>query len=144
MSPLAPTGFGTIVPSIVTTFTKVGLTPGTNYWGHVRDSCSATERSAWATIPFQTMHATGVTNVTGNDFDMNVYPNPVKEVLTVEIAGTTGNAQVQLYDVTGKLIRTIDMHSNKANIEMNGLAAGMYLVRYTDSEHTQTVKVTKN
>ncbi|RYD55699.1 MAG: fibronectin type III domain-containing protein, partial [Sphingobacteriales bacterium] len=47
-----PTGAGT--PVTGTTYTKSGLTPGTNYYAHVRGRCSGISTSNWLHIPFAT------------------------------------------------------------------------------------------
>ena len=77
-------------------------------------------------------------------FVVEAYPNPVSDVLTVHIYGATGNnATVTIADVTGKVIRMVSVEDNKAQISMNGLAQGVYLVKYADSKQSQTIKVNK-
>ena len=74
------------------------------------------------------------------------YPNPVKDELTVKINGThDGAGQLQLMDIAGKVIRTITTtaNTNMLNVSMDGLQAGIYLLRYSDGMHKQTIRVTK-
>ena len=121
-----------------------GLTAATLYYAHVRDSCSATSLSAWVTIPFYTLAPAGVNNVSNTDFSITAFPNPVKDEVTLVINGITASAgNVQLMDISGKLIKADVTNAHKLSMSMNGLPAGIYLVRYTDAGHTQTIKINK-
>jgi hypothetical protein len=51
-----PTGSGT--NTTATSTSPTGLTAGTTYYAHVRDSCGAGSFSAWSTIPFTTLSST--------------------------------------------------------------------------------------
>jgi hypothetical protein len=83
-------------------------------------------------------------NVKGGTFTVEAYPNPVSEVLTVKVFGTVGsNGTVSISDATGKVVKVIAVAGNETRIEMGGLAQGMYLVKYSDDNHSQTIKVNK-
>jgi hypothetical protein len=82
--------------------------------------------------------------VKSGTFTVEAYPNPVRELLTVKVYGQrSGDATISITDVTGKLIRTVSVAADKTEINMNGLAQGFYLIRYSDSERSQTIKVNK-
>ncbi|RYZ43143.1 MAG: T9SS type A sorting domain-containing protein, partial [Sphingobacteriales bacterium] len=83
--------------------------------------------------------------VKGNQvFEMNAFPNPVKDVLTVSISGNMGaNAVVTLSDVSGRVIKMLDLASSQVQIDTRNLAAGVYFIRYQDADKSETVKVTK-
>jgi hypothetical protein len=77
-------------------------------------------------------------------FTVEAYPNPVSDMLTVKVFGAPGNnASVNLTDVTGKLIKTVVIADNQAEINMTGLAQGVYLIKYSDSKQSRTIKVNK-
>ncbi len=137
-----PTDNGTATTA--STYNATGLTPTTSYYAHVRDSCGATSLSAWVTIPFTTLNPAGVHTIPNNNFGITAFPNPVKVELTVNIAGVAGNyGQVQLMDMSGRVINTVPANGNTLSISMNGLSSGIYFVRYIDATHTQTIKITK-
>ena len=120
-----------------------GLTPGTAYFAYVYDSCSAISSSAWATAPFTTAN-TGINNIAAGSFSITAFPNPVKDELYINITGANGKAgSVQLMDISGRVIRTVVANTSAVNISMNGLPSGVYIVRYTDAVHTQTIKINK-
>ena len=82
--------------------------------------------------------------VKGGAFTVEAYPNPVSEVLTVKVYGNAAaNATVTVTDVTGKVVRVVSVENNQASIKMGSLAHGTYMVKYSDSEHTQVIKVNK-
>jgi len=132
--------------SSVTTANTVNisaLTYGTSYYAHVRDSCYAGYLSSWVTIPFVTSPA-AVSNITAGNFEITAYPNPTKGAITIDIKGTQDNDAVAiLTDITGKMIRSLSANMSSFNIDMSSMPAGIYLLRYTDSKHNQTIKVNK-
>jgi len=82
--------------------------------------------------------------VKSGTFTVQAYPNPVGEMLTVQVFGEQGaDARISINDITGKLIRTIAVTADKTLINMSGMAQGMYLIQYTDATHSQTIKVNK-
>jgi hypothetical protein len=77
-------------------------------------------------------------------FTVEAYPNPVSEKLTIQVyGGSDQNATVAITDVTGKVMKVVSVVNGKAEVNMSGLASGVYLVKYTDSNHSQTIKVNK-
>ncbi|RYZ52688.1 MAG: T9SS type A sorting domain-containing protein [Sphingobacteriales bacterium] len=77
-------------------------------------------------------------------FVVEAFPNPVNQVLTVTIFGSQGeNATISIMDLTGKLIKLEHVAGGKAEVNMNGIAPGTYLLKYVDSEHSQSLKINK-
>gem|GEM_PF-1056300 len=125
--------------------TAIGLTCNTLYYVHVRVHCGGGIVSPWFTDTFSTKPCfLSVQVVNGNPFDVQAYPNPARDVVTVQVSGVLGNnRQVELTDVTGKVIAKVKMLTDKVDVSMNNLAAGIYLIRYSDDTHTQVIKVNK-
>ena len=141
MIPTDPTGPGT--GTTASTYTATGHTALTTYYAHVRDSCGATSLSAWVTIPIVTTAPAGVASVASGDFNVSAFPNPVKDELTIKIIGAGSVGQVELIDISGKMIRTVHTDNSEINMSMNGLPSGIYFIRYIDATHTQTIKISK-
>ncbi len=80
----------------------------------------------------------------GTSFNVEAYPNPVTDVLTVRLIGTpAANSTAAITDVTGKIIKSISLSGSSTEINMGGLAKGIYLVKYSDAAHSQTIRITK-
>ncbi len=139
--PADPTGPGTF--TTFNTYVASSLMPATTYYFHLRTSCFS-QSSPWTSVSFTTLDIpTGVANVNGDNTLVNVYPNPVNNAAIVEISNAGENAQVQLTDISGRVLQTIAVKDGKAEVNMDGLAAGMYLVKYTDNAHSQLIKIVK-
>ena len=88
-------------------------------------------------------HISGVMEVERDPKAITLYPNPVGEVLTVEIS-SDNISRVELYDVFGKLVATLSPEGTTANIHVGYLPAGVYMVRTTlRNGSVQTGKVMK-
>ncbi len=75
---------------------------------------------------------------------VEVYPNPVKNMLAIRLAEQPlAPIQAQLLDVKGKLLKTISLQSQQVSVDMAGLPAGIYMLRYFDNAQMQTIKITK-
>jgi hypothetical protein len=72
-----------------------------------------------------------------------LYPNPVQNILNIE--NSQSNIQeVQLYDLTGRLLTRIRPDRNFANVDFSNLSNGIYLLKVTSDEKTITKKIIKN
>ena len=126
-----------------TSIPVTGLTSGTAYYAYVYDSCAAGSTSGWATVPFTTA-STGINNINTGDFNITAFPNPVKDELNVNIAGANGKTgQVQLMDISGRIINTAVANTNTLTISMRGMPSGVYILRYINAERTQAIKINK-
>jgi hypothetical protein len=80
---------------------------------------------------------------------LNVYPNPLKETLTVTFAATsiTGKINVRLIDFSGKLIQSEELDGNARTFEtqMNvaDLYPGMYLLEIENAGNRVVRKLIK-
>jgi hypothetical protein len=77
-------------------------------------------------------------------FTVEAYPNPAHDMVNVSVYGDMGNnATVTITDLSGKVLQQVSMSGNTAGIQLNGLASGIYLIKYTDDKQSQTLRVTK-
>lgn len=76
---------------------------------------------------------------------VNVYPNPTDEVLNIDLSSvTTEEVSVQLFDLTGKLLATVDNQAGKKlEINMSNLAKGIYQVVLKSASASSTQRVVK-
>lgn len=77
------------------------------------------------------------------DFEANVFPNPLEEVLNIE-ASAYENVKFFLYDAQGKLVREDKLSAELSTIELSELAAGAYSLLLTKAnQNLKTFKLIK-
>lgn len=87
---------------------------------------------------FKPGRATGVASVNKNNY--SIYPNPVSNRLNVANAD---GADYTVFDVTGRVMSTGRLNSNKAGINTETLAPGTYLLHLGKDGASDKVKFTK-
>lgn len=88
--------------------------------------------------PSNTVLITGVDEVYVTA--IHIFPNPVKEVLTIEnTAGTT--LDVEVYSQFGKLVNSVKSREENILLHMSGLGSGVYFLVIRSAEYKSTRKV---
>ncbi|MBS1586104.1 MAG: SBBP repeat-containing protein [Bacteroidetes bacterium] len=141
----------------VTQFHGTGTFPG-NYSGayeFITPSVSWDAGNHWWSISFPITGFSGfyihsgnfplqLKTVERNGCSLAAYPNPVTDKVTIEVSGTrSANSRISITDLSGKLLMTVPVSGNKAVADITPLASGMYLIRYSDDQRNETVKITK-
>ena len=75
--------------------------------------------------------------------DVNVYPNPVTEVLNIQLNKDGAGSVVKLYNQSGVLVRTLLMNGTSGVIPVRGLAAGLYYLHINTREVITIRKIVK-
>ena len=87
---------------------------------------------------------TGIQNSTGHEFNVDIYPNPANDVLTV----TTGNVihSIMITNLTGQVIYNNEINSGQVNINTSGFDNGIYLltVHTKNGIFTRKISIVKN
>lgn len=72
------------------------------------------------------------------------YPNPVSDVLTIDLTGVIGGGMISILTIEGKVVQTQNTSGNSmATINLSHLAKGIYLCRYSSTSEIKTVKIIK-
>ena len=81
--------------------------------------------------------------VEDNTFDgFNYFPNPVKDVLTLESPMTIDS--IEILNVLGQRIMTIESQNTTQNIDMSNVQSGAYFVKVSIGNQTKTIRILKN
>ena len=67
----------------------------------------------------------------------NFYPNPATDNFTIDF-GEEGNFKIDIYDVSGKSMKSVQANSDKTSINLTGFKPGTYYVRTTEQETNET------
>jgi hypothetical protein len=78
--------------------------------------------------------------------DLSLYPNPNNGNFNLNfVSDGTGSANLLVADITGKTVAnqtlTLTEGENNIPVSLDGVAPGIYLVRFTVGENTYTQKV---
>lgn len=76
---------------------------------------------------------------------VTIYPNPTKGILKVDISGVDKfeNAQISLYDLTGKLLQQWTSISQSNVIDLAGQTPGMYIMQIAYNGQVSRWKIIK-
>ena len=69
-----------------------------------------------------------------------LYPNPTNNLITLNIEGYDGLINIEVYDLTGKLLKT----SNNTTVLMQEYAKGIYVLKVAYGDRTKELKVVKD
>ncbi len=77
--------------------------------------------------------------------DYRIYPNPVKETLSISYSGN-GPVNVELFDVNGRLLGSKQRIISSEKISFKDRSKGIYLIKVTDNNNKElkTISVIKN
>lgn len=93
----------------------------------------ASNNSACITV---TRGTTGINEIA--EGEINVFPNPASTYVTVANAE---NAQVSVFDMSGRMVANVESASANETINVANLAKGMYIVRIVDGQNVTTKKI---
>ncbi|WP_125932463.1 T9SS type A sorting domain-containing protein [Hymenobacter glacialis] len=68
---------------------------------------------------------------------LSIYPNPATATVTVETAKPT---RISVLDLSGRVVRTTAIAQRRQNLDLNGLASGVYLVRAQGADGSAAVQ----
>ncbi|WP_124981792.1 T9SS type A sorting domain-containing protein [Nonlabens xiamenensis] len=86
---------------------------------------------------FSTLSVDGIAN---EQADWSIYPNPVDEILNVEVQET---ARYNIYDITGAVLMTGVVEQNKPQLNIAELRSGMYFFSIELSGKREVKKIIK-
>jgi hypothetical protein len=89
---------------------------------------------------FDVKGATGIKEQ--SDRQVNIYPNPASEQLFIELNDISRNLDVEIYNMTGQLIKNEIFH-NISTIEMDvsGLTKGIYILKLNTDKETFNTRI---
>jgi autotransporter-associated beta strand protein len=79
----------------------------------------------------------------GNASVITVYPNPVSDMLTIQLGTLNTGAIMELYNAGGVLVKTDRLVNSTTTLSVKILPAGLYYVRIKNGETTVTHKIVK-
>jgi hypothetical protein len=122
--------------STTNSYTITNLEGNTDYEIQVQANCGNGNLSDWSAAI--TAHTTNVGIENWLENSIVLFPNPAREYVDIRIDGDVNVTNMEVFDVYGKLINTVNVIDNPTRINVNGLADGMYFVRVTTDKGAVT------
>jgi len=79
------------------------------------------------------------TTIQENTNSINLYPNPTNNLITIDIEGNNKPFNVEVYDFTGRLLKT----TNNTTISLKDYPKGIYLLNVAYGDRVEQVKVVR-
>ncbi|MGB4960067.1 MAG: CHRD domain-containing protein, partial [Saprospiraceae bacterium] len=109
----------------------------TNPSGEIRGQITKTPD-----CPFQS----AVIDLGSQSFELDVFPNPVSNMLKVRFDGDQKlfqNTTIQIRDLSGKLLFTQKTDETETTIDIGDFAPGIYLMNASSNTYSASIKVVK-
>ncbi|QYJ67486.1 S8 family peptidase [Flavobacterium litorale] len=88
---------------------------------------------------------TGIQNINDSSLASKLYPNPNNGTFEIVYTGTIKDIlQVEVYDVYGKAVYKSTEKESRFTISVPRLSAGMYIVKLSSDNYTETIKFVKH
>ena len=92
-----------------------------------------------------TVTVTSTAGITENKLlSFEMYPNPVSDVLNIQLPTGTEKAEVGVFDYTGRLVTSKIISSNDNTIDVQKLSKGIYLIRVSSDAKIGAQRFIKN
>lgn len=83
----------------------------------------------------------GINSVSSTENNLTVYPNPAATTVYVKLNSVTDNAFVTVYNAIGQIVlERTEISNNMAEINVNNLPKGVYILKTTNGKETSTTK----
>ena len=73
--------------------------------------------------------------------DLNVFPNPCKGILNIDISSFSNESIIEVLDITGKTVKNFKSLSKDVSIDLSDMPSNVYFIKVTDNKSTAYRKV---
>jgi hypothetical protein len=67
--------------------------------------------------------------ITGDVQKVDVFPNPVNNIVNINLTGYTGKSDLSLFDVNGRIVLNRQVSATNTPLDISALPAGVYMLR---------------
>lgn len=72
-----------------------------------------------------------------------MYPNPVNDILNIDLNDFSGQGILMIYNINGQLMKRVALNREKHSINVSGLKDGVYVMAISYNEKTYYDRFTK-
>lgn len=116
---------------------NTGFSTGTNVNSLYTNTTNIFAGTAYAGVWINSLASVGIDekNEIGN---INIYPNPFTSQTTVSFSEYQNNSSIKIFDLQGKVIKSMMFSGKEFELEKDAMQAGMYLMQITDDKQNFT------
>jgi hypothetical protein len=85
-------------------------------------------------------YQSGISDLQGKELQINIYPNPAKDKITIELPKENGTLTFNIFNELGQLVREGFMN-DKTELLLNGLSNGSYTLKIFAKDQTYSSKI---
>jgi hypothetical protein len=123
------------------TYIHTGLNDGEQFFYRV-SAFNAVGSSAFSNVAETTVSVNSFHDFFENN--ISIYPNPVKNHLFINANQNNGNLLAEIFDLTGKRIKEVNIINNLEKIDVSEFDNGMYYLKINANEGVKVLKFIKN
>jgi PKD repeat protein len=82
--------------------------------------------------------------VSGNDFELNIFPNPASKVLNIYVISSNETINIKVYNSLGRIIDDFNVESRDTQIDLSNYPNGLYYVGANNGKQNMLKKFVKN
>lgn len=98
----------------------------------------------WAEVDWNMNFCDTVSNIADQSLQAyKVFPNPVIDVLQIQLEADFSNQFWTIYNLNGEQLKSGKVFGNQYDIDLSGFLKGIYLLQIGDAKQTQLVKLIK-
>lgn len=84
-----------------------------------------------------------LSNSVGQNKTIDLFPNPARNILNINLEGYEGNTDIEIYDIQGRLVMGKRLNGYKTRLNVSALPAGVYMVKIKNKHEERTTKLVK-
>ena len=119
------------------------ISDGTFLYGMTQQGGTSINCSSGCGVIFKYDLATGIVEnpaKSGTETDFSIYPNPVTNNLIIK---TLQKATIEIFNIQGQKILQQQLQQGKTDIDISGLAKGIYILRLYSNDKTEVTRIVK-
>lgn len=80
-----------------------------------------------------------------NSSNIKIYPSPAKEIINVAISNYSGDLNIEMYDINGRIVKSVALDfTGSYAVDLKGLTSGVYVVKLVGDQLNYTEKIIIN
>jgi len=95
------------------------------------------------TIPVQGFETLATKEITKSTSNLNIYPNPAANWVTINLANNKEIAKVIITNILGEVVKTTLINGESRQLSIEGLSNGIYFVSVETSNQVTTKSLVK-